>query len=513
MDNKQWLLLGCGLMTASAIPAQEVLQAQRPNIIYIMCDDLGYADVGCYGQQYISTPNLDRMASEGMRFTQAYAGSPVSAPSRACFMTGQHTGHTKIRGNKEHRYGSMTYGNTTDPERTGQEPYDTRHIIIPELMKANGYTTGMFGKWAGGYEGSESTPHTRGIDEYYGFICQFQAHLYYPNFLNSYVRGVDSDVTRDVLEGNIDYPLYGAGYENRADYSAQLIHERALAWLDKQDPTKQPFLGIFTYTLPHAELAQPNDEILQAYQGAFCVEKTFGGDANSRYNPTDKAHQQFAAMVTRLDKQVGEVLQKLRDKGWDKNTLVIFTSDNGPHEEGGADPAFFNTEKLLQGTKRSTHEGGIRVPFIAWWPGQVEAGVTNDHQLAFYDLMPTFCDVAGIENYEERYANADLVTAGEEYFDGISFAPTLLGEGEQEQHEFLYWEFPETNMMALRMGDWKLVVQSGNCRLYDLSVDTHEDNDLAAQHPDVVEQMKRIIHQEHVPSTVFGNPTLPTLAQ
>ncbi len=505
MDKNKLLLFGCGLLASATVQAQE---AQKPNIIYIMCDDLGYADVGCYGQQYISTPNLDRMAAEGMLFTQAYAGSPVSAPSRACFMTGQHTGHTKVRGNKEYRIGSIYYGNNQDPTQTGQEPYDPNHIILPEIMKDNGYTTGMFGKWAGGYEGSESTPDKRGIDRYYGFMCQFQAHLYYPNFLNSYDRAAgDTEVRREILQNNINYAMHGEDYKNRRDYSADLIHQEAMKWIDKQTADK-PFFGIFTYTLPHAELAQPNDSILQAYQGAFCQEKSYGGDAGSRYNPTNIAHQQFAAMVTRLDAYVGEVLAKLKEKGFDKNTLVIFTSDNGPHTEGGGDPDYFNTEKLLQGTKRSTHEGGIRVPFIAWWPGEVEAGAVNTHQLAFYDLMPTFCDVAGIENYVERYTNKNLAV---DYFDGLSFAPTLLGEGEQEEHEFLYWEFHETNMMALRMGNWKLVVQNGNCSLYDLVTDTHEDKDLANQYPDIVNKMKEIILREHTSSNIsqFNNITLP----
>ena len=504
MDNKQWLLLGCGL---AVVPAMQAQQAQRPNIIYIMCDDLGYADVGCYGQEYISTPNLDRMAREGMRFTQAYAGSPVSAPSRACFMTGQHTGHTWVRGNREYRIGSMLYGNNQDPVQTGQEPYDTAHVILPEIMKDNGYATGMFGKWAGGYEGSISTPATRGIDEYYGFMCQFQAHLYYPNFLNAYTRGVDEEVRREILENNIAYPMYGPEYKNRRDYSADLIHQRAMAWIDQQTADK-PFFGVLTYTLPHAELAQPEDSIFKAYQGVFSVERSFGGQEASRYNPTNVGHQQFAAMVTRLDKHVGEILDLLRRKGLDKNTLVIFTSDNGPHTEGGADPDYFNTEKLLRGTKRSTTEGGIRVPFIAWWPGRVEAGVINDHQLAFYDLMPTFCEIAGIKKYEKRYANPRLVEEGREYFDGLSFAPTLLGKKKQKKHEFLYWEFHETNMMALRMGDWKLVVRGGNCELYDLATDLHEDNNLAAQHPEVVEQMKAILLREHTESDLF-RVTLP----
>lgn len=502
MNNNKLLLFGCGLLASATVQAQET---QKPNIIYIMCDDLGYSDIGCYGQQYISTPNLDRMAAEGMRFTQAYAGSPVSAPSRATFMTGQHTGHTHVRGNKEYRFGSIYYGNNQDPTQTGQEPYDPNHIILPEIMKDNGYTTGMFGKWAGGYEGSTSTPDQRGIDTYYGFMCQFQAHLYYPNFLNAYDREAgDTEVRREILQNNINYAMHGDDYKNRKDYSADLIHQRAMAWIDKQTD-EQPFFGIFTYTLPHAELAQPEDSIFKAYQGAFCTEKSYGGDSGSRYNPTNCAHQQFAAMVTRLDAYVGEVLDKLKEKGFDKNTLVIFTSDNGPHTEGGGDPDYFNTEKLLRGTKRSTTEGGIRVPFIAWWPGNVEAGCVNDHQLAFYDLMPTFCDLAGIENYVERYSNPNLEN---DYFDGLSFAPTLTGKGKQEKHEFLYWEFHETNMMALRMGNWKLVVQSGNCSLYDLANDMHEDTNLASQYPDVVEEMKSILKREHTNSSLF-QVTLP----
>lgn len=496
--NNKLIFCGLGALTTLGAGAQN-----KPNIIYIMCDDMGYGDLGCYGQQYISTPNIDRLASQGMRFTQAYAGSPVSAPSRASFMTGQHTGHTHVRGNKEYWPGTQkqnAYGNNTEYTVVGQEPYDTKHIIIPEIMKKNGYTTGMFGKWAGGYEGSPSTPDKRGIDEYYGFICQFQAHLYYPNFLNEYSRSAgDEGVHRVTLEQNIQYPMYGDEYRNRAQYSADLIHQKAMAWLDKQTP-EQPFLGIFTYTLPHAELVQPEDSILLAYKNYFCQEKVFGGDAGSRYNPTNHGHAEFAAMITRLDAQVGEIMAKLEEKGLAENTVLIFTSDNGPHEEGGADPDFFNRDGLLQGKKRSTYEGGIRIPFIVRWPGKVQAGVTNDHQLAFYDIMPTFCDIAGIENYVEKYSNKELE---HDYFDGISFYPTLTGEGEQQQHDYLYWEFHETNMLGVRMGNWKLVVQSGNCKLYDLANDIHEDNNVAAQYPDIVAKMKEIIKQEHTESSMF----------
>ena len=328
-NNKQLLTLGAALLTIGAMAQQ----AEKPNIIFILCDDMGYGDLGCYGQQYISTPHLDNMAAEGMRFTQAYAGSPVSAPSRATLMTGQHSGHTHVRGNKEYWNKSpmIDYGVNKDYSVVGQEPYAPEHVILPEIMKDNGYTTGMFGKWAGGYEGSASTPDKRGIDEYYGFICQFQAHLYYPNFLNRYSkRRNDTEVIRVTMEENIKHPMYGAGYEKRSQYSADMIHQEALEWLDHQT-ADQPFYGFFTYTLPHAELVQPNDSILQAYKGHFCEDKSWGGNSGSRYNPTDHVHAQFAGMITRLDAYVGEILAKLKEKGFDDNTIVIFSSDNGPH--------------------------------------------------------------------------------------------------------------------------------------------------------------------------------------
>lgn len=498
--NKKLFMCACGALATLSAGAQD-----RPNILYIMCDDMGYGDLGCYGQQFIATPNIDRLAEEGMRFTQAYAGAPVSAPSRAALMTGQHTGHTHVRGNKEHSSSTIYYGDNQDYAIAGQEPYDTAHVIIPEIFKDNGYTTGMFGKWAGGYEGSISVPETRGIDEFYGYICQFQAHLYFPNFLNKYSSSDgDTETSRVVLEDNIEYDMYGDDYLNRTQYSADLIHQQALAWLDEQS-ADQPFLGFFTYTLPHAELAQPEDSIYLSYKGYFCEEKVYSGSSSSRYNPTDYAHAQFAGMITRLDAQVGEIMDKLEEKGLAENTVVIFTSDNGPHEEGGGDPDFFNRDGLLQGKKRSTYEGGIRIPFIVRWPGKVEAGTVNDHQLAFYDIMPTFCDIAGIEDYQEKYTNPSLEN---DYFDGISFYPTLVGDGEQEEHEFLYWEFSETDMIGVRMGNWKMVVDSGDVLLFDLATDLHEDNDISDSYPDVVEKMKEIIEEEHTESSLFS-VTLP----
>lgn len=506
MDYKSISIIG-GTLLLSALSANAQKKNARPNIIFILCDDMGYGDLGCYGQPFIRTPHIDAMASEGIRFTQAYAGSPVSAPSRASFMTGQHSGHCEVRGNKEYWGNSpiIMYGNNKEYSVVGQHPYDPDHIILPEIMKDNGYTTGMFGKWAGGYEGSCSTPDKRGIDEYYGYICQFQAHLYYPNFLNRYSKALgDTGVVRVIMDENIKYPMYGPDYQKRPQYSADMIHEKAMEWLDNQDG-KQPFFGVFTYTLPHAELVQPEDSLLNEYKAKFDPDKVFKGSEGSRYNAITHTHAQFAAMITRLDYYVGEVLKKLKEKGLDENTLVIFSSDNGPHEEGGADPTFFGRDGKLRGLKRQCHEGGIRIPFIARWPGRVPAGEVNDHICAFYDLMPTFCDIAGIKNYEKKYRNKEKEV---DYFDGISFAPTLLGKKKQKQHDFLYWEFNETNQIAVRMGDWKLIVKKGKPSLYNLKTDIHEDNDIALQHPDIVEKMKAIIFEQHTPNQHFS-VTLP----
>ena len=506
MNYKSISLIG-GTLFLSTLTANGQKKNTQPNILFILCDDMGYGDLGCYGQPFIRTPHIDTMADEGMRFTQAYAGSPVSAPSRASFMTGQHSGHCEVRGNKEYwkNVPIVLYGQNQEYSIVGQHPYDSAHVILPEIMKDNGYTTGMFGKWAGGYDGSRSTPDKRGIDEYYGYICQFQAHLYYPNFLNRYSKALgDTGVVRVVMDENIKYPMYGPDYQKRPQYSADMIHQKALEWLDQQDD-KQPFFGILTYTLPHAELVQPEDSILNEYKAKFNPDKEFKGSEGSRYNAITHTHAQFAGMITRLDYYVGEVLKKLKEKGLDENTLVIFSSDNGPHEEGGADPTFFGRDGKLRGLKRQCHEGGIRIPFIARWPGHIPAGKVNNHICAFYDLMPTFCEVIGIKDYEKKYGNKEKEV---DYFDGISFAPTLLGKKKQKKHDFLYWEFDETDQIAVRMDDWKMVVKKGTPFLYNLKTDIHEDTDIALQHPDVVEKMKAIIFEQHTPNPYFS-VTLP----
>ena len=500
-------------LPAAALPLLVAQSAarQRPNILYIMCDDMGYGDLSCYGQQHFSTPNIDRLAAQGMRMTSAYAGSPVSAPSRACLMTGQHSGHTHVRGNKEYWSGRVEYGQNADYAVVGQEPYDPDVPILPELFKAVGYHTGMFGKWAGGYEGSVSTPDRRGVDEFYGYICQFQAHLYFPNFLNRYSRSRgDTAVVREVLEQNIQHAMFGDDYDLRRQYSADLIHQRALDWL-RQQKAGEPFFGIFTYTLPHAELRQPDDSLLQAFRGRLLPERAYRGDNPSRYNPTPEAHAQFAAMITRLDAQVGEIMQLLEQQGLADNTVVIFTSDNGPHEEGGADPEYFNHDGKFRGLKRSTHEGGIRIPFIVRWPGHIRAGSVSDLPFAFYDLMPTFCDIAGFKRTKDgafKDSKHGRQTDLKARTDGFSILPTLIGKGHQRLHDHLYWEFHETDMLGVRRGDWKLVVKRGQPALYNLADDPHEDRDLSAEHPDIVRLLVQKIYEDHTDSPLFP-VTLP----
>lgn len=501
---------GASVLTAAILPQVSCAgkaearthDTTRPNILFIMCDDMGYGDLGCYGQPYINTPNIDSLARQGMLFTQAYAGSPVSAPSRASLMTGQHSGHCEVRGNREYwrNVPMVQYGVNEEYSVAGQHPYDTAHVILPEVMKDLGYTTGMFGKWAGGYEGSVSTPDTRGVDRFYGYICQFQAHLYYPNFLNRYNPAIgDTATVRVIMEDNIKWPMCGDDYYNRTQYSADMIHQEALDWLDEQTPDK-PFFGMLTYTLPHAELAQPSDSILHHYETVFTEDAPWPGQCGSRYNAVTHTHAQFAGMITRLDAYVGEIMAKLREKGLDENTIVVFTSDNGPHEEGGADPTFFGRDGKLRGLKRQCYEGGIRVPFIVSWPAVIEPGQVNDRQIAFYDVMPTFCDIAGVKDMRARYANPRL---GEtDLFDGLTFAPSLRGE-ECPEHEWLYWEFEETDQIGLRMGPWKMVVVRGVPRLYNLDDDIHEDHDIAADHPEIVEQMVAIIREQHKPSELF----------
>lgn len=465
MNKNKFLYLSSGLLFASignTVQGQEaVATTERPNVIYLLCDDMGYSDIEAYGQQMISTPNLTRLVNNGMSFTQFYASTAVSAPSRASLMTGQHTGHTKIRGNKE-----------IQPE--GQEPLDPNVETIGNLFQQNGYITGCFGKWGMGYPGSGGEANDMGFDVFYGYNCQRKAHSYYPQYLWNNKEKVQ-------LGGN--------------SYSQDLIHQEALKFI--RDNADKAFFGYFTYTIPHAELTQPQDSIVAMYDGKFYEPNPWysDGDYGTALNP----RTQFAAMITRLDTYVGQIIAELERLGIAEKTLFIFTSDNGPHNEGGADPTFFNTEERLRGLKRALYEGGMRVPFIAYWPGTIEAGAISHIQAAGWDMMPTFVELLG-EDTNWR----------DEAMDGLSILPTLTGKGTQQEHEFLYWEFHEENgRQAVRAGDWKLIrqnIKNGNPthELYNIAEDPHEDNDLAATYPDKVEELKAIMDREHTHSDMFN---------
>ncbi|GGK05259.1 arylsulfatase [Parabacteroides faecis] len=463
MKTQLVLCIGGTLLTGFSACKKEAPAEGRPvNVIYILADDLGYGDIGCYGQQKIKTPNIDRMAQEGMLFTQHYAGCTVSAPSRCSLMTGLHTGHSQIRGNKEIK-----------PE--GQQPMTEDTYTLGKLMKSAGYTTGIFGKWGLGYPGSTSVPANMGFDEFFGYNCQRQAHSYYPDHL---------------WHNNDTVFLHENDNEGRKIYSQDLIHEQALKFI--RDNKDKPFYAMLTYTLPHAELNLPHDSIYQMYENAF---EEVPYDGKMGYHPSEKPYASFAAMVTRLDKYVGDVMAELKELGLDKNTIVIFTSDNGPHREGGANPDYFRSYGPLKGVKRDVYEGGIRVPMIAWGPEKIKAGVKSEHISAFWDVMPTLAELTGVT----------LPEAG----DGISFLPTLLSEGEQKQHDYLYWEFHELNgREALRSGNWKLirqpVVGETILELYDLSSDIHEDNNLSQQNPEKVKELEVLMDGARTESPLFN---------
>jgi arylsulfatase A len=441
-----------------------------PNIIYILADDLGYGDLSCYGQRKFSTPNIDRLAREGMLFTQHYTGCTVSAPSRSCLMTGQHTGHTPVRGNKG-----------WEPE--GNWPLPADSYTIAEMLKTKGYVTGAFGKWGLGYIETEGDPNSQGFDEFYGYNCQSLAHNYYPDHLwynHNKVLLPENDSS------------------NTGAYSADLIHKAALNFL--QTNKDKPFFLFYPTTIPHAELFA-KEEYMKLFRGKFDPEKSFKGVDNGPayrlgpYGSQPEAHAAFAAMVKELDDYVGEILNKLKELDIENNTIVVFASDNGPHLEGGADPDYFNSNGDLKGYKRDLYEGGIRTPMLVRWPGKVKAGSENDHISAFWDILPTFAEITGAQNP----AN----------IDGISFLPALLGK-KQKQHEYLYWEFHEQGgKIAVRMGNWKMVKHNvdipanSTIELYELATDIGETNNIATANPEIVRTMEEIIKQAHKPSEVF----------
>lgn len=430
----------------------------KPNIVLILADDLGYGDLGCYGQERIPTPHLDRLAREGMRFTQFYAGSTVCAPSRNVLMTGQHTGHALVRGNA----------------KLALRPGD---FTVAHLLRDAGYATALIGKWGLGGEGTTGTPLRQGFDYFFGYLDQTHAHNYFPTFL---VRNDTRVALRNVVP---DEGPFGQGVASqRVDYSAQLIADDAIAWLGRQSPGR-PFFLYFAPTLPHA-----NNEARD--QGMEIPD--LGPFASTDWPESEKA---FAAMVARLDADVGRLVAELRRRGLAENTLILFSSDNGPHREGGHDPDFFDSNGPLRGRKRDLYEGGIRVPLIAWWPGPVPQGAVSDHVAYQGDFLATAAALVGVDP-----------PGG---LDSASFHRALLGQP-QPARAPLYWEFYEGgSAQAVRDGRWKAIrspMFTGPVELFDLAADPGESRDLAAAHPEIVSRLVKIMDASHVPSPHWKVP-------
>ncbi len=448
---------------------------QQPNVVFILADDLGWGDLSCYGQELFSTPNIDALAGRGIRFTQCYSGTTVSAPSRSCLVTGTHSGHTYIRGNKK-----------VPPE--GQFPLPEDSQTIFRDFKAAGYTTGAFGKWGLGPIASTGDPNEQGVDKFYGYNCQTLAHSYYPDHLWDNREKV-------ILKDNVDEIPYGAG-----TYSADLIHSEALKFMEASVKEGKPFFMWYPTTIPHAELIVPQDSILASFVGKY-PETPYKGEDQGHprfriggYCSQEYPHATFAAMVTRLDMYVGEIVAKLKELGVYDNTIIIFSSDNGPHLEGGADPDFFNSNGPWRGYKRDLYEGGIRVPMIVQWPGHIAEGQQTDFMCSFWDMMPTFRNILDGEEREDM--------------DGISLLPLLEGRNGQREHSELYFEFAERSSQAARKGPWKLIRldiegPGDHYELYNLDSDPSETTDLAAAEPQKVEELKAIMTESHIPNHNF----------
>jgi arylsulfatase A len=444
----------------------------EPNIIYILADDLGYGDLSCYGQEKFNTPNIDYLAENGIKFTQHYSGSTVCAPSRSSLMTGQHTGNTFIRGNK---------GMPTE----GQYPLEASTMTVARFLQEAGYATGAFGKWGLGSPGSEGDPNNQGFDEFFGYNCQSLAHHYFPYHLWHNQEKI-------ILEGNEG--------KNRGEYAPDLIHEQALRFIESNKD--KPFFLYYPSLIPHADMDAP-DDYMSRYRGKFDPEPAYKGvDDGERfrkgpYISQTEPYAAFAAMINVLDDQVGEIIAKLKELGIYENTIIMFSSDNGPHREGGANPDYFNSNGIFRGYKRDLYEGGIRVPMLAVWKNKIKPGSITGHSSAFWDIFPTVAEI--------------IDTVPPDGLDGVSFLPTLLGnEKKQAEHEYLYWEFHELNgRRALLKGEWKLVSynvfnpSATTTELYNLANDPGEQNNVAAQHPELVEELTRLMLSARTESEVF----------
>ena len=491
---KSYLLVIIAAVSLSC--CNEKTPLSKPNIIYILADDLGYGELGIYGQAKIETPNIDRLATSGIRFTQHYAGAPVCAPSRCILLTGKHAGHAQIRGNDEWRdrgnvwdYVSMIKDSTLE----GQRPLKEGTVTIGSLLQDAGYKTAVVGKWGLGAPHTEGIPTKQGFDFFYGYNCQRQAHTYYPVHLYKNENRVylnNDTIPPNTKLGSKADPLAHDSYAHFAlnDYAPDFMFKEIQNFV--QENKDNPFFLYWATPIPHAPLQAPQ-EWIDKYVEKFGDEDPYLGSKG--YFPHRYPHAAYAAMVSYFDNQVGLLLEQLKVLNIHENTLVIFSSDNGPTFNGGTDSEWFDSAKPFiskQGWgKGSVHEGGIRVPMIASWPGKIQPGTISNHISSFYDVLPTLCEVAGISTAYKT--------------DGISFLPELLNTHQQEKHDFLYFEFPAyRGQQAVRMGKWKalrLNIFKGNMdiELYDLEVDPLEQHDLAAQFPGVVAQIENIMKNEH----------------
>jgi arylsulfatase A-like enzyme len=458
MRMRTYLLITCALLAWGCGPTVP----ERPNIVFILADDLGYGHLGAYGQAKIHTPALDRMANEGVRFTQFYAGSTVCAPSRSVLMTGRHTGHTSVRGN------------------TGGIPLRTEDITVAEVLSDAGYATGIFGKWGLGDSGTTGTPTAQGFDTFVGYLHQVHAHFYYPTFL---------------WENDRPLPLAGNADGRRTTYSHDVITDRALDWVREQ--RDGPFFLYLAYTVPHTELLVPEDALAD-YAGRFPETMPYPGDGH--YAAQAEPRTALAAMISRLDRDVGRLLTLLEELGLDDRTIVLFSSDNGGQEGWGVDLQFFEGNGRLRGSKMQLYEGGIRVPLLARWPGVIGQGEVSEHVWAFWDVLPTLAELAG--------------TRAPDSVDGRSMLPALLGPAlvgrPTPRHEFLYWEYGNVLgqapiRQAVRWGDWKAVRDDLHrpLELYDLGSDLGEATNVAELHPDVVARVLGYLDSARVPARAY----------
>jgi len=472
----------------------------KPNIILILADDLGYGELGCYGQKLIETPNIDQLAKDGIRLNHHYAGSPVCAPSRCTLLTGKHTGHADIRGNDEwtERGDVWNYlAMEADSTLEGEHPLSTNTKTIGNLLQNAGYTTGLIGKWGLGAPQTNSTPLQKGFDFFYGYICQRQAHTYYPLHLYKNDRRVylnnDTVAPYTKLDAGADpYNISSYNKYNLKEYTPDLMFQELTRFVDNNK--NNPFYLYWATPIPHVPLQAP-PKWVDYYVKKFGMEEPYLGDKN--YFPQRYPHACYAAMVSYLDWQVGQLVKQLKDLGIYENTLIIFTSDNGPTFNGGTDSPWFDSGGPFKSEygwgKGFVHEAGIRVPFIATWPGHIISGTQSGFISAFWDVLPTLCEIAGIKEPDN--------------IDGISFLPALEGKV-QKEHEYLYWEFPGYNgQQVIRIGNWKGIlenIQKGNMKieLYDLDVDIQEQNDIADVHPDIIKKIEYIMVKEHQTATI-----------